>query len=210
MNNEWKEQLDLLELCLKECVDLHATDDFESVSSPHEDISLFCKQVNDGRVLKCTGLVPHATAEKLFREVFNQDEKEKKRLGQDFLVKDTILEQLDEFLVFRRQEFKLVWPMTNRETVTIRGGRKLADGKYVQFETSVEHPKYPVQSSPVRAVVKKACFFYEDTEDGVRATYLADVEMGGHIPQWLVQMGDSKACDRIISFRRVAKEKSLK
>jgi hypothetical protein len=78
-------------------------------------------------------------------QVFHQDFAEKKRLGQDFLVSDKIVEHTEEPLVlYRRQEFKLVWPMSNRETVTIRGGRQVGD-KFVQFETSVDHPHHPIQ-----------------------------------------------------------------
>ncbi len=74
-------------------------------------------------MLKCTGIVPNASAEKLFREVFHQDFHEKKRLGQDFLVSDEVLEQLEShpenMILVRRQEFKLVWPMSNRVCVIV-------------------------------------------------------------------------------------------
>jgi hypothetical protein len=33
---------------------------------------------------------------------------------------------------------------------------------------------------------------FEEVENGVRATYLADVDMGGNIPAWLVSLGDAK------------------
>jgi Zn finger protein HypA/HybF involved in hydrogenase expression len=202
--------VDALEHCFERCMALFERDDWQPLASPHADIQLFAVASATGRTLKVRGEVEGATAEKLFREVFNQDLAEKKRLGQDFLVADHVIVEIGEMTVLRRQQFKLVWPISDRETITARGGRKWQD-KWVQFECSVEHPKYPVQSSPVRAKVNNACFVYEQLEgDRVRATYLADVDMGGSIPAWLVAMGDAKACDRIVSFRRIAKEKNLK
>jgi hypothetical protein len=209
---EQSEYLEQLERCFEKCMAMFERDDWQPLASPHADIELFALASEAGRTLKVCGIVEEAESEKLFREVFHQDLAEKKRLGQDFLVADNVFEKLsdDGLTVLRRQEFKLVWPMSNRETVTARGGRKWQD-KWVQFECSVEHPKYPVQSAPVRAQVHNACFVFEQLEGSrVRATYLADVNMGGQIPAWLVAMGDGKACDRIVSFRRIAKEKNLK
>ncbi len=201
---------DALERCFEMCMVLFERDDWQPLASPHADIELFALASETGRTLKVRGTVEGASAEKLFREVFSQDLAEKRRLGQDFLVDDRVLEDLGDMTVLRRQQFKLVWPISDRETVTARGGRKWQD-KWVQFECSIDHPDYPVQSSPVRAQVNKACFVFEPLEgDCVRATYLADLDMGGSIPGWLVSLGDSKACDRIVSFRRIAQEKNLK
>lgn len=204
-----------LDRCFDECKQLFAHNEWETLQSPHADVDLYVMTTPTGRTLKVTGLVEGVHHERLFQEVFNQGLEEKRRLGQSFLVEDHIIEELTcdpesaERAVLRRQQFKLVWPISNRETVVVRGGR-LWDGKWVQFETSVDHPQYPVQSSPVRAVVNKACFVYEQLGANlVQATYIADVEMGGSIPAWLVAMGDTKACERILSFRRIASEKDL-
>ena len=58
-----------------------------------------------------------------------------------------------------------------------------------------------------------ACFIFEPHKGDANhtlATYIADVEMGGNIPQWIVNMASTKACDRILSFRKMAQQKALK
>merc|ERR1711991_857151 len=172
---------------------------------------------NGSRMLKAQGLVDKAEPELLFREVFGQTLEAKKALGQDFLVDDRVLETIehDEHdMVVRKQEFKLKWPLHNRQSLTARGG-KLVDtekGTWVQWETSIDHPEHPEQPSPVRTKVHLACFFFEPTEGDesqTLVTYLADVEVGGNVPQWVVNLASTKACDRILSFRRMAKEMKL-
>ena len=116
----------------------------------------------------------------------------------------------------RCQEYKLVWPMTNRESLTARGG-KLLDAKtntWMQWETSITHDQVPEKHSPVRTMVHLVSFFFEpespDTDaNHTKATYIADVEIGGSIPQWIVNMASSKACDRLLSFRKMAQTKKL-
>ena len=135
-------------------------------------------------------------------------------------MRDDIVEELeghDHKAHIRCQEYKLVWPMANRQSLTARGGKKLDEesGTWVQWETSVKHNSVPEKSSPVRTRVNLVCFFFEpealDTDaQHTKATYIADVEMGGSIPQWLENLASSKACDRLISFRKMAQQKNLK
>ena len=63
---------------------------------------------------------------------------DKKALGQDFLVKDHIVEQIDHDehdMLVRCQEYKLVWPMANRQSLTARGGKLLdaETGTWIQW-----------------------------------------------------------------------------
>ncbi len=86
----------------------------------------------------------------------------------------------------------------------MRNARQLESGAWLQYETSTLHPKYPVQSSPVRTQVAIAGFLFEPHAEGTMVTYISHVDIGGSIPSYLVSLGDSKAAQRIQSFRKVA------
>lgn len=189
-------------------------EEWTEISVDHQELRLWSLDTSTSRLLKVVGLVRDAHPELLFRDVFGQNLEEKRRLGQDFLLEDHEIEKVEHEhdLVLRRQVYKLVWPMSHRESVCARGGKALGDGRYLQWETSISHPDYPEQSSVVRTAVHLACFFFEPHPDEhtTEVTYIANVEIGGSVPKWIVNLASTKACDRLLSFRRIAQEKCLK
>jgi hypothetical protein len=190
----------------------------------HDDMTLATLHSEDatggsGHIIRVVGLVRNIKFKDLFETVYHQTMEEKKRLspGQDFLLEDHVVEELKdddeglgEHYCVRHQVFKLKWPLHHRESVTVRGGKRVPGDPphncYIQWETSVLHDKHPEVSSPVRAQVYVACYFFEEINENTRVTYIADVSMGGNIPTWVLTLASGKACERLLSFRRLALE----
>ena len=87
----------------------------------------------------------------------------------------------DRYLVHHTQ--KGVFPFAPRDFVTIASIKRFKDKSKIQYlSTSIENGESPVDSAKVRAILKIAAWTLIKTTEGVRISYIIQVDVGGNIP----------------------------
>jgi len=158
------------------------------------------------KIIKATGKL-NCSAEKIFHKIWDQTYEEKKKTD-DSLLKDAVLEKIDDHTIITYQSYKAPWPVSSRDFLFLRS-KVVEDGNIYQVDVSIEHNSKPVETTTkngfVRAKLIVSGYVYVPKGDNeCEATHIVLMDPCGNIPSFLVNSNTAKIPKKIKEFQDLA------
>lgn len=112
-----------------------------------------------------------------------------------------LIKKINDHEMIYRSEIDAPWPVDDRELlVQFYVNRSLAPDQLVFLIYSIPY-EYPVKDGVIRVPFSKASWQVTKTGTGLHVKYSLNIDPGGHVPSWLVNMAMAEG--PYVSFRNL-------